>query len=453
MRTTRLILVASAALAALTRPLVGCTDDAPECGDPQMEDVTEPPDVALAVGATTSVAVHVFDACGDMPGVSVDFQVTLGGGAVSAASVTTGADGRATTSWTLSASPVRQELSASASGLAEAPATDPTLDWFVLAAPLPTADLQTFGDVEGFLQAEGFGGSTEDLAFVGEGDSARLVMGAPEGLLEVAPDGTVTRRTLSGEPVGRAWGIAAGADGALWAVDAGASTIVHIDKDGAVTTRLTDDGTVPLVGPNYIAVGPDGDVYITDPCLGELIRFDPDTDTVVDVEVFDRSTDGGPNGLAFGRDGRLYGMTENTVALCSQAGVAEPDDPLAQLFVIEVTATGFGAREALATGLGVFGDGLAFDAEDNLYMVVDTVDLENFALEASYVLVRRAQSGEVVRLLDSSPNVIANVAFGRGPYGETTLYASLLQIPFLTPDAKRGLRRIELGIPGLPLSH
>ncbi|MEZ4269565.1 MAG: hypothetical protein R3F39_24670 [Myxococcota bacterium] len=439
-------------LTAVSWSLAACDDsggDAPECGVTRMVDVTQPPDIALPVGASLTVAVHLQNDCGDVAGESVGFRVTRGGGCVAAAAVTTDATGRASVLWTLGAAPVRHELVATGPAPADGSAAA-SLDWFVNAAPVPNAPLADFGGVEAFLAAEGKTGSTEDLAFVGEGADARLVMGAPDGLLEVAPDGTVTRRALTGEPIGRGWGLAAGKDGALWVIDGVAKSLVHVDAAGVVTTRLTDDGAVPLEGPNYVAVGPDGHVYVTDPCLGSIVRFDPVKGEVVAVHTFDLVKDGGPNGLAFGRDGRLYGLTENTVVLCGHGKLPEPEAARAQLFAITLTADGFGTRETLAAELGVFGDGLAFDDEDNLYMVVDTV--KDFALDASLILVRPAAGDRVVRLVDSSPDVIANVAFGRGAYGETKLYAALLQIPVLTPEAKRGLRVIDVGIAGYPLS-
>lgn len=445
----RLCLCAFTAVAA---SLVACDDGGgkpAKCGATRMEDVTQPPDIALPAGASTTIAVHLLNDCGDVGGASVSFDVTLGGGAVGAPAVDTDATGRASVLWTLGAAPIRNVLVATAPAPGDGGAAA-SLDWFVNAAPAPAPPFEYFGDVEDFLTAEGKSGSTEDLAFVGEGDSARLVMGVPDGLLEVAPGGTVTRRALTGEPIGRAWGIAAGEDGAIWAIDGIAKSLVHVDAAGLVTTRLTDDGAVPLEGPNYVAVGPDGDVYVTDPCLGAIVRFKPEPETVVAVHTFDLPTEGGPNGLAFGRDGRLYGLTENTGFLCADPSIPDPQAPLAQLFAITLTADGFGTRETLAPSLGVFGDGLAFDAEDNLYMVVDLV--KDLKLDASLVLVRPAAGDRIVRLVDSSPDVIANLAFGRGPYGETKMYAALLQIPFLTPGAKRGLRVMELGVEGLPLS-
>jgi streptogramin lyase len=438
------------ALLAWPSALAACDGTSPpaECGALRLEDATTPPDVALAAGMSATMAVRLLDDCGPAVGASIGFSVRLGGGTVDSAVATTDATGRASALWTLGPAPVRHELVATAP--APAGGGDPdAVDWFVNAAPAPQP-FPYVGDVESFLAAEGKTGSTEDLAFVGQGADARLVMGTPDGLIEVAPDGAITRRALTGEPIGRAWGLAAGKDGAIWAIDGVAKSLVHIDAAGLVTTRLVDDGANPLDGPNYVAVGPDGHVYVTDPCLGAIIRFDPDLDAVLAVHTFDRATDGGPNGLAFGPDGRLYGLTENTGVLCGQADIPDPEAPLAQLFAVTLTADGFGARETLAPALGVFGDGLAFDSEGNLYMVVDTV--ADFALDASLILVRPAAGDRVVRLVDSVPDVIANVAFGRGAYGETTLYAALLQIPILTPEAKRGLRAIEVGIPGLPLS-
>ncbi len=71
-----------------------------------------------------SVAARVVDAYGNpVSGVSVDFQVATGGGSVSPASATSGADGNAWTHWTLGAAVGSQTLKASVTGLTSSPAT------------------------------------------------------------------------------------------------------------------------------------------------------------------------------------------------------------------------------------------------------------------------------------------------------------------------------------------
>ncbi|MGH7690094.1 MAG: Ig-like domain-containing protein, partial [Gemmatimonadaceae bacterium] len=100
------------------------------------ETVTPGPASAVARGAgdrqtafpsaplADSVAARVVDAYGNpVAGVRVVFQVATGGGSVSPASATSGADGDAWTHWTLGATVGSQTLQASATGLTGSPVT------------------------------------------------------------------------------------------------------------------------------------------------------------------------------------------------------------------------------------------------------------------------------------------------------------------------------------------
>jgi hypothetical protein len=98
--------------------------------------------------------------------------------------------------------------------------------------------------------------------------------------------------------------------------------------------------------------------------------------------------------------------------------------------------------------MGLFGDGVAFDAEGNLYVIFDTqVDL---ALEESAVWVLPAGDIELYKFLSAGDVVFANLAFGRGAFGEETMYIALLAIDAFNLPV-RGVNRIEIGIAGLPL--
>ena len=98
---------------------------------------------------------------------------------------------------------------------------------------------------------------------------------------------------------------------------------------------------------------------------------------------------------------------------------------------------------------GVDARGLAFDAEGNLYLVLDVLD--GLAIAESTVWVLPAGEDELHRFLSVDDRLIANLAFGQGAFGETTLYVSLLYSGVLTAEDGRGLMRAEVGIAGLPL--
>jgi sugar lactone lactonase YvrE len=220
-----------------------------------------------------------------------------------------------------------------------------------------------------------------------------------------------------------------------------------VSPDGVVTTELTDDGTQPLRSPNYIAIDVNGRVYLSDSCLGELLRYDPATDSVASILNFDLPTEGGPNGFAFDETGeKLYITTQNTLLFCGTEGVGLTDE-IAGLFVADVSDEGFGERRAIATGVGLFGDGVALDRDGNVYAIFDTQD--NLMLQESAVWVLPNGEDQIVKFLSATDRVFANLAFGRGDFGPTNLYISLLTIPNLIPPESRGLNRFDTGIRGL----
>lgn len=389
-----------------------------------LEVITAPPATAPA-GSVVTFDVFV---SGDDRGPTI--TVERGGG-----SVEVGPSGY---QWTLGVAPVDNRVTVSSDF--------ETVTFTVRATLEEPYRAEAFGDVHGFLSAEGYDGmleSTEDLTFTAAG----LLMGAPGGLLHVAPDATVTRY-LESDDLTRVWGFAAGPGGILWAVDIGNDRLVRILGDGSVEQALTTDGMQPLVGANYVALDGMGRVYLTDPCLGEIIRLDPMTDEIT-VHTFDLPTEGGPNGLALSPDGEsMYVATENTGLLCSHAGMVGLQDPIAGVYVIDLDD--FGTHTPVAQNIGLFGDGLAFDAEGNLYVVVDRE--ENFRLSQSAIVVLPGGEGPPVDFIEADDGkIFANVAFGEGEYGEGMLYIALLAIAGFSDDDSRGLARFEVGIPGLPL--
>jgi sugar lactone lactonase YvrE len=413
---------------------VGCDDDPTAAPDAAIMAPMVMGEAPATHPAHTALPLVVTAA----PNEVLTLTVTRGGGALTTDTVTTDAEGHATLPWMLGVAPVDNTVTVQGTA-----APDETLQITVrgtLAAPIRA---EPFGDVNAFLTAEGHTTSTEDLTFTTDG----LLMGAPEGLLHVAADGT-TSRHLSSPSISRVWGFAVDAAGTLWGVDSEASRLISIQPDGTVEEALTTDGDQPLAGPNYVAVGPQGRIYLTDPCLGEIIRLDPTTGETA-IHRFDLQTEGGPNGLALSPDGStFYVATENTGLLC-QHGDVTFDEPIAGVYRLDLNDFE-GAHQPIAEGIGLFGDGLALDIEGNLYVVVDTE--ENVQLKESLVVVFPNGEAPGTSFLVAGEKVLfANVAFGQGDYGDTTLYIALLAIaPFTTGDS-RGLERFDVGIAGQPL--
>lgn len=393
-----------------------------------------------AAGTTLPVSVSARDGNGSAAaGIAIDAAVALGGGTIAPARATTDASGEAAFTWKVGAAPVENEIVLTADRAQTAASTRATL-----AVPYEPAP---FGDVNAFLAAQGFTGSTEDLEFTPDGE--RLLLAVPGALLALDPAGNAEIVPLTGEPLLNPLGLAYDRDGNLWIADSGQNALLKVTPDGNVTKALTNDGTQDLVGPNYVAVGPDGRVYVSDPCIGELVRFDPERGVADAVLSFDLPTEGGPNGFAFDPTGkRLWLATENTGLLCGHPFV-DITAPIASLFAIDVDDAGFGNVETVASDFALFGDGAAFDAEGNLYVIFDTQ--KDFMLEESAIWVLPAGSAQLEKVASVRGRVLANLAFGTPPFGEGELYISLLAVPPFTPATARGAERLSIGIPGLPL--
>lgn len=391
-------------------------------------------------GSALPITVSARDTGGGVAaGVAIDAAVALGGGAVVPASAVTDAAGEASFTWTVGAAPVENEIVLSADRAQASASTRATL-----AVPYEPSP---FGDVNAFLQAQGLDGTTEDLEFTPDGE--RLLLAVPGALLALDPAGNAEIVPLTGEPLLNPLGLAYDRDGILWIADSGQNALLEVTPDGNVTKALTNDGTQDLVGPNYVAVGPDGRVYVSDPCIGELVRFDPKRGVADAVLAFDLPTQGGPNGFAFDPTGkRLWLATENTGLLCGYPFV-DITAPIASLFAIDVDDAGFGAVETVAANFALFGDGAAFDAEGNLYVIFDTQ--KDFMLEESAIWVLPAGSAQLERVASVRGRVLANLAFGTPPFGAGELYISLLAVPPFTAATARGAERLSIGIPGLPL--
>lgn len=437
MRTTTLCL----ALAALIGP--GC-DDADDGGgggggqdagaSSSLNLTVDAPTAALA-GQTIDVPFVIATPDGPAAGLQVEGEIEFGGGTAEAG--LSDAEGRGVIRWTLGPSPVSQSLRVHVG-----PAQQTITLLAGQADPVPTS--ARFGDVPGWLMAEGVGGTTEDLAFTPEG----LVLGVQGGLIRLDAEGAIERMALTGEALERPLGIARDLEGNLWIADGGRNALMKVAPDGTVSEALVDDGEQPLAGPNYVAVGPDGKVYLSDPCLARLIRFDPATGQVDATLLFDEATEGGPNGFAF-RGDTLWIVTENTVLTCGHAGVAAVDAPVAGLFRVPVSDAGFGARETVAEALGVFGDGLALDEAGNVYVILDQV--ANLQLAESAVWVLPTGETSLRKVLVADGVLYANLAFGQGAFGPEQLYISLLSVPPFAGAASRGVERAPVGFAGWPL--
>ena len=373
-------------------------------------------------------------------GLGINVIVDRGGGSLSDAELRTDNLGRCSFEWILGPAPVLNRLVITADDLVLKPEIQGVCTEPRMAEP--------FGGVHDFLSGQEIFGTTEDLAFSPDGS---LVLGIPGGLMTIAPDGTPALMNLTGDPIEGPLGIAYDRAGNLWVADSESKVLRRVSPDGEVTTVLTGDGTNDLAGPNYVAIGPNGRVYLSDPCLGEIIQYNPETEEIEHILEFDLAAVGGPNGMAFDSTySKMFIATENTSIQCQHSYIPF-DEPLSALISVDILSpsSGFGEKEIIVSQAGLFGDGLAFDQEGNLYVIFD--QQENFQLAESAVWVLPEGGTDLVKFLAVEDRIMANLAFGQGAFGETVLHISLLTIPPFTDSSARGAERSPVGIPGLNL--
>lgn len=186
-------------------------------------------------------------------------------------------------------------------------------------------------------------------------------------------------------------GVAVDASGTLFIADTQNGCIRAVDREGRIKTvagadpRLVEKGSAPkyLFHPVGVAVGPDGDVYWADATLSrvkkaDLTKIDPKTKSgwvtiVAGEEEMGFAGDGGP-----ARDARLEAPA--AIAFDSKGNLFIADHNNLRIRRVDlktgviVTIAGNGKRgfsgdggPALEASLNAPA-GLAFDAEDNLYI-------------------------------------------------------------------------------------
>ncbi len=397
---------------------------------------------------------------------AVDAETLLGGGTIEPATATSDADGRVSFTWRPGLMPVRAAIRLSVRDEAAFVDHVARIEQVDAIPPVSAAG------IEALLANAGIDGSTEGLAF---DDAGNLWLAAPGYLVRVRMDGTSSASLVpvGGDgletPLGMAWDFLRKC---LWVADKGSIRRVTLDLDadgGPAASAKAVVGLDGLVTPNSVAIRDNRYVYFSDSCTGNVYRFAPDDDPVgmKVVAEFDLSGKGGPNGLAFDDSGRLWVTTENVGLLCPDSGV-DVTAATGGLYVVDIGETlpvpAYGAR---LERFAMFGDGLAFDRDGNLYVIFDHFD--GFNLVSSAVWVLRADQLEPdaaspdttdddpvmvasVAIPDgaTSPDrLIANIAWGHGDFGADTAWFSLLAVPLVA--AERGAMNAEFGIGGRSL--
>jgi len=199
--------------------------------------------------------------------------------------------------------------------------------------------------------------------------------------------------------------------------------IVHVQKSGSHAVFATQAEGHKLICPNYGVFDSEGNYFVTDSGQwkrnnGRLLRFRPDGQGEQLADPL-----GYANGLALSADEKVLFLVESDTD---------------RVLRFEVRANGkLGRPEQFAEGVGRFPDGLALDAEGNLYV----------GCYASDEIHRLSPSGER-RLFAFDRNAIlisrpTNVAFGGNNLDEL----------YVANFGRTTITRAKVGRRGQPLAN
>ena len=370
------------------------------------------------------IVVRAHDANGmGIEGTTVAFEVTGGGGTVSASSVVTDPDGLASVRWTMGAPPVWNRVRASAGG-----------DEVEFTAWANPGERPVLNQV---LQGDGFDFANEDLAFR---EGRGLFLGGPGAILNIpAPGSNPVALALTGETIQSPTGISFGPTGVLYVCENAVpgKSVKRIQPSGLCEVFSEGFDGEPFALPNYVAVHSSGEVYLSSTCDHMIYRI-----SLGDGETTEFLSIPGPNGIAFdAEEAYLYILTENPAVFC----IPSPS-VWGGLFRVALGPGGEpGPIEPLVDGFALAGDGLAFDGEGNLYVVFSGFIQRKWGRlfdSGVFVYTPDGRFNEFFSVNILAEEIITNIAFGVEPFDPYSLYCY---------GFWGKLYHVEAGIRGLPL--
>lgn len=246
----------------------------------------------------------------------------------------------------------------------------------------------------------------EGIAFTGED---RLFVTADRRLWEVSPDGSVRSVATLESTVG----LAPIGDRDVLVAEFGGEVLptAGTNQDGVIL-RITPEGRVDTVGagmgdPNFIWVRRDGSLLVSDDFSGEIWEVKAGGN----VRLFTRAIEH-PNGMVESPDGRFLYVAQ----IFRRINPFEQDDRLWRI-PLESGAPAGDPELVFRTG-GIGGlDGLAIDAAGRVYI----------AANREGTLWRYDPRDGTAVVLAEGIEGLASIAFGRGSFGESTLYGVQLR--------------------------
>jgi gluconolactonase len=255
-----------------------------------------------------------------------------------------------------------------------------------------------------------------------------------------------------------------------WPTRGGDITATHLSRP-CRTHKVFSTSTPQVVGiPAALAFGPDGCLYVTDEGRRAIVRVSPDGRQTDFISCFDGKPINGPNDLFFDSEGNLFFTDPFTSNLSNRIGavfgyewatgrlhkirdgMAFPNGIVARegrLYVAETWTNKIWTYDIVGPGQaenesefctrppldvdGIHGpDGMAFDADGNLYVAT---------YRAGYVYVLDP-AGRLIESIPTGGESPTNVCFGGEDFD--TL--------FVTVDDLGEITAIELGVQGQRLN-
>ncbi|WP_262695497.1 SMP-30/gluconolactonase/LRE family protein [Kordiimonas aquimaris] len=247
---------------------------------------------------------------------------------------------------------------------------------------------------------------TEGLTFNNEG---RLFVSGNRAVWEIMLDGTVRKLTDLDSNLG----LVAFGERDILAADFGPTNAFrHQRNNDGVVWRITPEGdkTPYITGlgdPNALVVRDDGSVLVSDDATNEIFVFDEENG----LRLFTTAVNH-PNGIVLSHDRKTLYVAQ---IFKSIRPVIRDDSLWAIALGEDGNPLRVAPKRVARTGPMAANDGLAIDREGRIYIAANGAAGEVWRYDP--------ETEQVSRIAANMPGA-ASLAFGRGEFGENTLYVT-----------------------------